>query len=101
MFLVQILLPLADNQGQPFGRGAFEKVKDGLAEKFDGVTAFTQSPGEGLWTEGSGKTEDDVVVFEVMVESLDHAQWTRLKGELERDFRQEKVIIRHIEMGLF
>lgn len=101
MHLVQILLPIADNQGQPFGKEAFENLKAQLADTFDGVTAFSRSPGEGLWSQGQdGKTADEVVIFEVMVDELERAQWADLRKALERRFRQERVIIRHMQIGL-
>ena len=53
MHLVQILLPLTDNEGHPFPREEFEHLKHELAERFKGVTAFLQSPAEGIWN-GSG-----------------------------------------------
>lgn len=53
MHLVQILLPCMDNQGQPFGQEEFERVKEELAGRFDGVTAFLQAPADGLWRMGA------------------------------------------------
>lgn len=40
MHLFQILLPRADNDGRPFEREAFDRVKEELAARFDGVTTF-------------------------------------------------------------
>ena len=48
MHLIQILLPRADNTGKPFGRDMFEDVKQELASRFEGVTAYLQAPVEGL-----------------------------------------------------
>lgn len=44
MHLVQILLPRADNTGRPFGREDFDRVKEDLVSRFDGVTAYLQAP---------------------------------------------------------
>ncbi|HWK68258.1 MAG TPA: hypothetical protein VNS34_25310 [Rhizobiaceae bacterium] len=100
MYLIQILLPCADNSGVPFPIEEFERLKQGLATEFDGVTAFLQAPAEGLWKRGSNNSHDDIVVFEVMTEKLDRALWADRRAELEERFRQERVIIRHMSIGL-
>lgn len=100
MFLIQILLPCADNSGTPFPKDDFERLKQQLAAEFDGVTAFIQAPAEGLWKAGSRAAHDDIVVFEVMTDKLDLSAWCRRRADLERRFRQDKVIIRYMSMRL-
>ncbi|HET9395867.1 MAG TPA: hypothetical protein VFO36_07400 [Nitrospiraceae bacterium] len=100
MNLIQILLPRADNAGQPFARDDFDRVKEELAADFEGVTAFLQAPAEGLWREGGQTDNDDIVIFEVMAEEIDLQDWRRRRTELERRFRQDKVIIRYMPMAL-
>jgi hypothetical protein len=97
LHLVQILLPLYDNEGRRFGSGEFDRVSDELAARFGGVTTFRRSPGEGVWREGGEESRDRVVIFEVMSEGLDRAWWRRYRGELERRFRQEKIVARATE----
>ena len=95
MFLVQLLLPLRDNGGEAFGRAEFDRVKDELAERFGGATAFLRSPALGAWQETDGQTtHDDIVIFEAMADSLDRAWWAEYRRDLERRFRQEDVIVR-------
>ena len=94
MFLVEILLPLYDNEGRAFGGDAFDRVSDELAASFGGVTAFRRAPAEGVWREGGAESRDRVVVFEVMAEELDRAWWRDYREEMERRFRQEKVVVR-------
>jgi len=95
MHLVQILLPLADNEGRPFGRAAFEKVKEELTEAFGGVTAHVQAPAEGAWVDDTGeRTDDRIVIFEVVTEPLDRAWWARYRAALETRFRQDEVMVR-------
>lgn len=67
MYLVQILLPRADNSGRPFPKQEYDEVKEELAHAFDGVTAYLRAPAEGLWKEGEEASHDDIVIFEVMV----------------------------------
>ena len=94
MFLIEILLPLYDNEGRRFGPEEFDRVRDELAGRFGGVTAFRRAPGEGLWREGGGESRDRVVSFEVMSGGLDRGWWREYRGELERRFRQEKIVAR-------
>ncbi len=94
MHLVQILLPVRDNDGMPFGPHPFEEVAWSLSKKFGGITAYNRAPAEGRW-ETSGKTQhDDVLVIEVMVPSLDKTWWREFRTQLESTFRQTQVIVR-------
>ena len=94
MHLIQILLPVRDNDGKPFGPHPFEEIAWNLSKKFGGITAYNRAPAEGRW-ETSGKTQhDDVLVVEVMVETLDAAWWAAFRRELEVTFRQHRVIVR-------
>jgi hypothetical protein len=98
MHLVELLLPLYDNEGRRFVAGDFDRVRDELAEAFGGVTAFRRAPAEGVWKETDGEvSQDRVVIFEVMAEELDRAWWSKYRAELERRFRQEVVVIRATE----
>lgn len=90
----------ADNAGRPFGREDFNRVKENLASRFDGVTAYLQAPAEGLWQDGEQSSKDDIVIFEVMVEEINLADWRKRRAELERRFRQDTVIITYTPMAL-
>ena len=95
MHLVQLLLPLYDNNKQPFAREDFDRVRDELVKRFGGITAFRRSPAEGLWREGQGDVSyDEVIIFEVMTERLDREWWLTYRKRLEKHFRQERIIIR-------
>ena len=73
--LIQILLPLSDNEGEPFSRSEYARVRSELTERFGGMTAFTRGPAEGLWEENGKTARDDIVVFEVMAPDLDASWW--------------------------
>jgi hypothetical protein len=100
MYLFQILLPRADNDGRAFPRQEFDRLKEELAGQFAGVTAYLQTPAEGLWRQGELSTDDDIVIFEVMTEEIDMRGWRALRSELEQRFRQEKLIIRYMKIAL-
>jgi hypothetical protein len=94
MHLVQLLLPLYDNEGKPFGEASFGKVRQELAERFGGLTAYTRAPAQGLWKDAGATKRDDIVVFEVMVKDLDVAWWRAYRAVLEKAFRQDEIVIR-------
>lgn len=95
MYLVQILLPLYDNEGHAFERADYLTLRSELADRFGGVTAYMRAPARGVWKGDSGETtRDDIVIFEVMTEDLDRAWWTEFRKEMERRFRQDSVIVR-------
>lgn len=95
MHLVELFLPLRDNRGQPFPAALYETVRAELAARHGGVTAFTRAPAKGLWDDGDGgMQQDDVVLFEVVVEDLDRAWWRCYREALELRFRQDEVLVR-------
>ena len=96
MHLVQILLPLYDNQGNELPQMEFRRVSSELSHRFGGLTAFTRAPAEGVWREHetAHATHDEIVVFEVMVETLDRSWWATYRKDLERRFKQDEVVIR-------
>ena len=98
MHLVQLLLPIYDNNKRAFPRAYFDQVREELTERFGGVTAFVRSPAVGLWKDDDEDvTQDDVVMFEVMADHLDEAWWNACRQKLEITFEQEDVLIRAIE----
>ncbi len=94
MHLVQILLPTADNAGRRFRQEQFEGLRQELTERFGGATVFSQAPAEGFWHDGEGTAKDLIVIFEVMVETLDEGWWRERRARLEEEFRQDVVVIR-------
>lgn len=95
MHLVQLFLPVYDNDGRPFPKARFDAVRTELADAFGGVTAFMRSPAVGLWEDDDGDVcRDDVMLFEVMVDTLDRAWWRGYRGTLEQRFQQDEVMLR-------
>jgi hypothetical protein len=95
MHLIQILLPVYDNQGHPFPHEIYAAIRDELVARFSGLTAFTRAPAEGLWTRDDKETShDEIVVFEVMVANIDQEWWSEYRRGLEMRLRQESVVIR-------
>jgi hypothetical protein len=101
MHLVQILLPLYDNERKLFPQYEYERVRDELTERFGGLTSYVQSPAKGLWRETGAETvHDDIVIYEVMTEQLDRDWWHGYRRDLASRFRQELLIVRVSEVQL-
>jgi hypothetical protein len=97
MHLVQLLLPLYTNAGDPIGEEAFSTVRRELTERFGGVTAYARAPASGLWKTGDGRVHrDDMMMVEVVVEHLDPAWWGVYRTGLERRFEQDSLFVRAI-----
>ena len=98
MYLVQLLLPIYDNDKRAFPRAYFDQVRQELTDRFGGVTAFVRSPAVGLWKDDDQDiTRDDVVMFEVMADFLDEEWWKKYRQKLEDTFRQETIVVRALE----
>lgn len=94
MYVIEIFLPLRDNEGRAFGRKEFERVRRELTERFGGVTAFTRAPAEGVWKTGSAEMRDQMVILEVMTKKLKRKWWGKFRRGLKRRFRQEELLVR-------
>ena len=92
--LVQILLPICDNQGSKLAPDVYGQVRSELTERFGGLTAYTRAPAEGLWGTGDAVKRDDIVVLEVMVPVLDREWWHNYRKQMEQLFRQDQIVVR-------
>jgi hypothetical protein len=99
--LVQVLLPLTDNGGNPFSEDMLRSIQSELSDKFGGLTAYTRAPARGVWNKGDDQANDDIVVVEVMTEQVDVAWWKAFKARMERELRQAEVVIRTSNIRLF
>jgi hypothetical protein len=94
MHLIQIILPLYADGGEKLDRKLFDEVKAELLRQFGGVTAFTRAPAEGLWDAQDAVHRDDVLLYEVLAESLDRDWWAVYRMRLEARFRQQEILMR-------
>jgi hypothetical protein len=96
--LVELLLPLRDNAGTPYPRAFFDRLRDELIARFGGVTAHLRAPAQGAWRAEPGDPDsvdqDDVVIVEVMVDALDRDWWRQRREALEREWRQQEIVVR-------
>ena len=100
MYLVQLLLPVFDNAGRRFTKSKMNAVKTLLTRTFGGITMYKRSPAEGLIVTGAKAVRDDIVIFEVMTAKLKKSWWTQYRHRLEKEFRQDKIIVRAAKIRL-
>ena len=99
MYLIELFLPLANNEGNLFDQSEYADVQQTLADQFGGVTAYPRSPAKGLWKgPNDQKQRDELIVYEVMADELDERWWTAYRQSLEKRFRQERILIRSQEV---
>ena len=96
--LVELLLPNSDRAGKPFPRALYERTAAELTERFGGLTAHVRAPAAGIWEQGERTERDDIVIYEVMVDSLDAEWWAAYRRELESRFAQDELVIRAQEI---
>ena len=94
MYLIQILLPLFDNDGTHFEPALYADTRRELTERFGGLTAFSRAPAEGLWQDDGHTKHDDIIVFEVMAEGVDTEWWRVYRKTLEARFKQDMMVVR-------
>jgi hypothetical protein len=94
MHLVQLLLPMANNQGVRYPDPLIQTIKSLLVEKYGGVTAFTRAPAEGVWAHDGKRDHDDVAMIEVMMATFDRRWWAEFKIHLEQKLAQKEILIR-------
>jgi hypothetical protein len=95
MYLIEILLPLQENDGAPQPSERFRATEQELIERFGGVTSHVRSPARGKWT-SDGKTveRDEIVICEVMAGELDREWWKSYRQRLEERFVQRTIVVR-------
>ena len=95
MYMIQILLPVRDNNNQAFPAESYAGIREVLTKQFGGITAYTRAPAEGVWRDDQNAAHrDDMVILEVMTAELDGAWWQEYKRQLKITFSQEDIIIR-------
>jgi hypothetical protein len=101
MYLIELFLPLSDNDNQRFPRSHYEAVEQELTTRFGGITSYPRAPASGLWQSSPGEVQhDDLIVYEVMTETLDDAWWASYRRRVEQTFRQEKLLVRAQQVDL-
>jgi hypothetical protein len=94
MHLVQLLLPLYSNSGEQFEQKLYATVRNELVNRFGGITAYTRAPVHGLWQESEQIVRDDLIIYEIMVDTLEEDWWREYRIILENRFQQQSLVVR-------
>jgi len=98
MYLVQLLLPLADNHGRSFPDDLMRGIQRELSERFGGLTAYTRAPAKGIWIQSEGQLQEDIIVIEVMAQALERSWWEKFRQQLQKLLDQKQLVIRAQEI---
>lgn len=90
-YLIEILLPTTGPEPLQESIGG---IRDELAERFGGATFHLNAPAEGFWDDGDQVQHDGILVVEVMADIFDRAWWTGYKYRLQKQLKQDEVVIR-------
>jgi hypothetical protein len=100
MHIIQILLPLFDNAGDAFTPDILKGLQEELLARFGGLTAYTRAPAKGIWGSTSQASVDDIVIVEVMAETLDSKWWHDFRLRWQKTLRQETLVVRSFPISL-
>ncbi len=100
MHVVEIFIPLTASGGESFPAQRFEAERQTLTSRFGGLTVYSRAPAAGFWAHDDKTVRDDIVIFEVLAETIDAGWWTSYREHLERQFRQERILIRAAEVTI-
>lgn len=99
--LIQVFLPLYQKNGKPFPQKYFTTVKKQLTDQFKGLSIYSNAPADGYWENESDSLEkDQVLVYEVMATAVDVEFWQKYKATLEKQFKQDTIVVRCLHMNL-
>lgn len=89
-----LFVPLHFNDGKRIPDAKIASLKQRLVERFGGVTHFPQT-NEGVWKVGRATFRDEITILRVLADDDAAADdfFPALKAEMERDLRQEEVLI--------
>jgi len=93
MQLIQLFIPIYDSEGNRFADNWFSQIKEKLTKRFGGLTIYQRAPASGLWKQATPKTTaDQIIIYEVMAESLDMTFWKSYKTSLEEQFKHQNLL---------
>jgi hypothetical protein len=77
-----------------FEQKLYTEVRNELVDRFGGITAYTRAPVHGLWQESEQIVRDDLIIYEIMVETLEEEWWRGYRVILENRFQQQSLVVR-------
>jgi hypothetical protein len=101
MQLIEIFLPVYQDDNTRFASELYAQTRAELVEKFGGLTTHSRAPLKGLWQAPAGDTvRDDLIIYEIITEHLDEAWWQQYRRALQQRFAQTSLMIRAQEITL-
>jgi hypothetical protein len=101
MNLIQIFLPIYNEQGEKFPSELYKDLIKKFSKIFGGATLYKRAPADGFWEEDTETiVKDELAIFEVMVKGVDEQYWSDQKQQLELAFKQKEILIRSIPIKL-
>ncbi|STX28848.1 Uncharacterised protein [Legionella beliardensis] len=95
MQLIELFLPVYDNNNKKIPADLFKQTYDELIDEFGGLTAYTRAPMQGFWQKENDKVvKDELIIYEVMDDHFSSKWWHNYRTCLETRFKQERLIIR-------
>jgi inorganic pyrophosphatase len=99
--LIQLFLPLKNEDGKSFPDKYFDNVKETLTQKFKGLSIYSKSPVNGRWENSKSNIEEDILlVYEIMTDRVDLSYWEKYKQLLQKQFKQDTIVIRCLDISL-
>jgi hypothetical protein len=101
MVLIQMLLPVSASRTDAEADARVKETRRELIEAFGGITAYLQTPAQGVWTSPEGERERDAVVMvEIVTETFDRAWWQAYAATLAARFRQDVIHVRALAVDV-
>lgn len=87
-----LYVPLFSNRGRRLTRRSLTRLRLKLITQFGGLTFFPQKS-KGSWKIGRVIFFDEIVILRVLSEKNSLSFWKRLKRDLQREWKQQQVLI--------
>ena len=101
MVLIQMLLPATTSGLEADADRRVRQTRHELVEIFGGITAYLQTPAQGVWTSPEGEREHDAVVMvEIVTERFDRTWWQQYAATLATRFQQETIHVRAVKVDV-
>jgi len=99
--LIQLFLPTTTENGKAFPGTYFHAVKQKLGKKFDSLSVYLKSPLIGsLKNDEPILAKDTLLVYEVISDIVETDYWSQYQQFLQKQFKQDYILIRCLDMGL-
>ena len=101
MVLIQTLLPVSASRPDSEADERVRETRRELVDAFGGMTAYLQTPAQGVWTSPDGERERDAMVLvEIVTEHFDRSWWQAYAQKLAARFHQDVIHVRALAVDV-